>query len=242
MNARSLAFVAALSLVLLGSAMPARAEVSAEVDAFGTYVQMQVSGDASAGSSVWAVQKDRPNYRPLNPTGYLSGDLYPAVRESNEPGRAPWVVWSRPNGGQYDLVYSRWGAVEDEWQTVAMVEPWVTPGNDLGPVLGFDIDYRPYLAWTRSEGGVNRVYMSLWLQTRWMSEFRVSDVYENAVATSVRLLPDRRIEIRYDTQSARVTRIISFDRPRTITDDVTPFGRFHIDETFSVPIAPLFPR
>lgn len=240
MSKRTFGILAALVLVLAVSWAPARAEVSAEVDAYGNYLRMIVTADSSSSDvPIWWVAKYRPNLRPLNPDGDLVGDLLPAVAESSGPTRIPWVVWSRSTGANYDLAFSRWNRESRVWNPIGWVQAVITPGDEVRPALAFDVDNRPYLVWSRSANGVSRVYLSVWLQTRWMDEYLVSDADEQAVVTGVRLLADRRIEVRYDTPTGRVTRIVSFNRPRTINDDITPFGRFRIDETY---IAPANPR
>jgi hypothetical protein len=69
-----------------------------------------------------------------------------------------------------------------------------------------------------------------------MQEFPVSDAGIDSVNPTVTILSDSRIQVQYDTPLGRVTRIISFSRPLTITDDITPFGRIAVEETSTVPI------
>ena len=126
------------------------AEVSAETDVFGNYVRTIVSSSTSTLSIVktqriWTVSRVRPTFWPLNPTGDFTGDLWPYIAESPVQSRWPWVTWSKFNGSDYDLAWSRWTG--RGWTPVAMVE--AIPGTDdaLDSAVAFDQVGRAYLVW-----------------------------------------------------------------------------------------------
>lgn len=223
---------AALVAVCLsfGAPAPARAEVAAETDADGAYRRTIVLGNASDKNfRVWHVTRAADHTVPLNPSGDLNGDLWPVVLEVPHDDRRPWVVWSRFNGSDYDLAWSRWQE-NGGWTDVA----WVTlapamPGNDLTPNLDHGpSDGRPYVVWTNDTGGAREVYLSIFLSTRWMQPYRVSDVGEDATYPTVRVLDDDTVEVTYETPAGPRTRTLRFLRPTTITDDANPFEYFQM--------------
>src|SRR5262249_40405978 len=87
-----------MALALLGAGAvfgQARAEVSAELDAFGSYVRTVIVANASVRNPrIWSVSPYRTGRIALNSRGDLAGDLYPAVAEDAAHQRWPWVVWS----------------------------------------------------------------------------------------------------------------------------------------------------
>lgn len=210
---------------------PARAEVAAEVDVQGNYVRTVVFSNASVHRArVWGVPKEKKiGFRNLNPDGDQNGDLWPLIVDQTVGERKPWVLWSRFNGQDFDLAWATFQA--GSWREVAWLEaapPAV--GDDLDPDADFDADGRLHTVWWRNEGGIGQVYLSVFLVTRWMPAYRVSDPSMDSVYPSIALLPDGKIEVTFDTPGGRVVRVIAFARPSTITDDVTPFGRMTITE------------
>lgn len=237
LSIRRLAILVSVVPIVAGAlTLPARAEVSAETDSDGVYVRTVVRATSSAKNvRVWSPLKFRPNSYPLNPTGDLNGDLWPAIEESQTSARVPWVVWSRFNGRGFDLAWARWIHDAVAWSPVGWVQGQSTIGDDLDPDLAFDGGGRPFLTWWRDDAGTGRVYLSLFLATVWMEPFEVSDAGVDSVVPTVTLLPDGRIQVEYDTAEGRVTRIIVFRRPDTITDDITPFGRMQVTESYTTP-------
>lgn len=215
------------AIMLLAIAAPARAEVSAEVDAFGTYVRTLIVTTGSARrQKIWSPVRSRATRLILNPEGDSSGDLLPMIQES-PLNREPWVVWSRGNGsGDFDLAWSRFR--NGTWAPVANVLPLDSSLADVEPVLVFNDIGRAHVAWWRSDGRAGRVYISLFLDTRWMMPLLVSDLGEDARHPTIGILPDRKIQVTYQTSAGRVTKIVTPNAGTTITDDINPFNSFSI--------------
>jgi|SoiMethySBSTD1v2_1073268.scaffolds.fasta_scaffold19309_2 hypothetical protein len=232
----------ALAIVAGCSAGILRAEVSAETDLFGNYIRTVVTSTSSVSLNkslrVWSVARIRPTYWPLNPNGDFIGDLWPNIAENPVQSRWPWVTWSRFNGSDYDLAWSRWTG--RGWSPLATVE--MAPGDDdaLDSAIAFDQVGRPYLVWvSKPRTGAAQVNVSMFLSTRWMAPFRVSDTFENATDPTITILPDGNIVVMYETAVGQVTREIRVTRPWTITDDITPFGTLSIaDPRPSGPLNP----
>jgi hypothetical protein len=220
--------------VLVGAVVlaPARAEVSAETNAFGQYVKTVIYASASTRNPrIWSASRLRFGRTPLNPRGDAIGDLFPVVSENAAQQRWPWVMWSRFNGHDYDLVWSRWlGA---GWSPIAPVEAAPAGGDAVDASLAFSADGRAHAVWLSRGAGPAQVKLSYFLATQWMAPFPVSDVGEDAANPSMVILPDGRIEVSYDTAVAHVTKIVAFARPSTITDDISPFGNVNTTTTTS---------
>lgn len=229
MKQRSSVLVALLALAC-GLGGTARAEVAAEVDVQGNYVRTVVFSNASVRNArVWGGPREKIGFRHLNPEGDDNGDLWPLIVDQTVGERKPWVLWSRFNGGDFDLAWSTFQA--GSWHEVSWLEAAPSgAGDDLDPDADFDADGRLHAVWWRNEGGIGRVYLSVFLVTRWMQAYPVSDPAIDSVHPTVTVLPDGKIEVAYDTPGGRVVRVVAFGRPSTITDDVTPFGRMTITE------------
>lgn len=228
---RNLLAAVLLASVLPAAAPPTLAEVSAETDAFGTYVRTVVlSSGGLHNVKVWTVARPRPLAYPLNPTGDQNGDLWPFIAENPWGSRWPWVLWSRFDGAGYRLAWSRWTGTG--WTAIDWLDRDGTSlGDDLGPSVAFGSDGRPYAAWWRSEEEGGTVYLSLFLVNRWMVPFQVSDSGVDSWNPSIGILPDGKIQVEYDTPAGRVTRVVVFNRPSTITDDVNPVGQMSIESS-----------
>jgi hypothetical protein len=212
---------AVLGVLLL--ATPVRAEVAAETDAFGTYVRTVIYASASVRNPrIWTATRLRHGYTPLNPRGDAAGDLFPVVAEDPARGRWPWVVWSHFNDEDFDLVWSRWEG--DRWSPIAPVEIGETPSDAVDPAIAIGDEGRPHLVWLSRADGPAEVNLSIFLASRWMEPFRVSDPGEDAMNPTILLRADGLIEVGYDTVGAHVVKLVAFARPSTITDDTTPFG------------------
>jgi hypothetical protein len=232
---RQRVWMVSLAMVVVSAVAPASAEVAAEVDASGAYIRTVVLATSSAKNvRIWSKVTSRPNLYPVNEDGDLNGDLWPVVAEQTVGTARPWVVWSRFTGAGFDLAWSRFDAPAHAWAPISWVEAAGTFGDDLDPAVAFDSTGRPFLAWWRDEAGVGQVYLSLFLQSRWMAPFRVSDVAVDSVAPTISMLSDTRVRIDYTTSEGTVTRTIEFHRPLTITDDATPFGRFTVTSSMTM--------
>jgi hypothetical protein len=228
-------WLGAMGMAIVAAAPPARAEVAAEVDASGAYLRTVVLATSSAKNvRIWSKITSRPSLFPLNVEGDLNGDLWPVVADQPAGTPRPWVVWSRFTGSGFDLAWSRFDAPARSWSPIGWVESVPKAGDDLDPSLTFDSTGRPFLSWWRDEDGVGQVYLSLFLQTRWMEPFRVSDVTIDSVAPTITLLSDTRVRIEYTTPEGTVARVVEFHRPLTITDDATPFGRFTVTSSMTI--------
>ncbi|HZN55750.1 MAG TPA: sialidase family protein [Candidatus Polarisedimenticolaceae bacterium] len=230
--------IAVGALALLAPSMPLQAEVSAETDAFGNYLRTVIFTTASVKSNlrIWAINRVKLNYHPLNPAGDLTGDLFPLVAENAAQQRWPWVVWSRFNGHDYDLVWSRW--MGTAWSPVSTIEPGPGPDDAVDPAIAFDAGGRTHMVWLSRGTGAAQVNLSIFLSTHWMMPFRVSDTTDDAFAPSITVLPDGTIQVTYDTARGTVTKLIKFAKPRTITDDITPFNTLSITATYAPSLVP----
>ena len=224
MSTRSnLVLATTMFLTLAGASSGPRAEVSAELNTTGNYVRTVVLSNSSTKKvRIWTVTRSRPSYVALNPDGDLNGDLWPRIEEDWRLDGLPWVAWSRFNGNDFDLAWVRFQ--NGAWSPIRWVEQVTQPGDDLDPDLAFDANGRPHLVWWRHDSSGGCVYLSIFLSSRWMVPYAVSDVGVDSVNPTVTVLPDFRIQVEYDTPDGHVTRIIKFSRPTTITDDITPFN------------------
>src|SRR2546426_12504506 len=105
---RSRIVVSCLTVAALAACFSSRAEVSARLDESGSYIGMIYRYNSGFARRVWYGPGGTITRRPLNLTGDVLGDLAPTVVENPAQNHWPTVVWSHPNGGDYDLVYSRW--------------------------------------------------------------------------------------------------------------------------------------
>ncbi len=224
MNKRpSIAAVASLAvgLAALGTV---RAEVSAETDLFGNYLRTTVYSNASTKNvRVWTVLRFRRLVHPLNTQGDLLRDSWPTIAENPADHRWPWVIWSRFNGSDHDLVWSRW--LGNGWSRIGWVESQPAPGDDLDPSLSFDVNGRPHMVWWRNEGGIGRVYLSRFQGTEWMAALPVSDASVDSRYPTVTVLSDGTIQVDYETPQGHATALLVLEEsPWTITDDLDPVG------------------
>jgi len=129
---RSLAasVLVALAVVLVPAA---RAEVSVQTDAYGNYVRTTVLTQSTVRQlRIWnVVRRHVWGIYALNPDGDRSGDQYPAIAENPANRNHPWAVWSRFNGSDFDLVWSRW--LPDGWSAIQRVDDGTVPETTSGP-------------------------------------------------------------------------------------------------------------
>ncbi len=205
---------------MLAGGTAARAEVAAEVDFEGKYLRTIVISRATISDlNIWGVVLPRANHVPLNPEGDLSRDLWPVIVESN--GR-PFVVWSRFTGIDYDLAWSRWNG--PGWREVDWIEPMPRSGNDLDPDLTVDETGRPHLAWWTDEGGLGRVYFSMYLDTRWMGAYGVSDPDTDSRDPRITVNRDGSITVEFTTPDGTRSKTIQIISGHSINDDFDPFN------------------
>lgn len=221
---RVLAISTLTCLLLLCGATTVLAEVVAKTDRFGQYITTQIIATGSSENpKIWTVRgRGGRHDTALNPDGDLYGDLWPTIAEGPAAPFHPWVLWSRSNGADYDLVWSNWTA--DGWGPVAWVRPTVSPGDDLDPRVAFDSTGRPFLVWWSEEQGQGTVFLSMFLVTRWMSPFRVSDGQTDARYPELAFRGDGVAEVTYTTPHGPRVQPVGINRPDTITDDIDPYA------------------
>jgi hypothetical protein len=213
--------VTALCLAILGLAFPARAEVRVVTDRHGVYKTTRVL-QGGERTNVWSPVRRAGRAAALNLFGDRNGDLFPTIRESRVAPHYPWIVWSRFNRAQYDLAWSRW--TDGAWEPVRWLEPSSSiPGDSLDADLRFDLSGRPYVVWWRNEGGVGRIYISVFLDgRRWMPSLAISEEGQDSRYPALEIeTPDEAV-VRYETEGGTVEQTVRFDLPDTITDDINP--------------------
>jgi hypothetical protein len=223
MNRQRKRVAAGILLAVFGGITGVLAEVSSEVDPQGNYVRMVVLSDVLHKTPrIWSVQSARPDHLPLNPDGDVNGDSWPLILENPSDRNHPYVVWSRHTGAEYDLAWSRW--LNGQWTEISWIEdrPNVA-GDDLDPAGTIDRDGRAYVSWWRDEGGTGRIYVSLYLTTQWMVAYPVSEPWEDGRYPGIHVGDDGNIRVSYQTPEGLVTRMVVFERPGTITDELDPY-------------------
>jgi len=217
-----------ICLVLLGTGMAVHAEVSVRTDPDGSYAATQVLTNGRRGEVVlWGLNhRASRNFHILNPRGDARGDLWPLITEPEIAPHHPWVVWSRFNGADFDLVWSRWTA--EGWRPVRGVEPVQVAGDDLDPDLTFTSEGRPYLVWSREENGVSSIQFSAFLQLQWMPGFQISEPGVNSRYPAIVEQFRDSILVEFDTPRGKVRKWVMFSRPVTITDDINPLNHVYV--------------
>lgn len=213
--------VATVCGLLLGSALAARAEVSALTDRQGVYRSVRVQQSPRHG--VWAPVAHGSQRYVLNPYGDQLGDLRPTVAENIVAPHYPWVVWSRLNDTHYDLAWSCWTEYQ-QWEPVSWLDPSSTAasGDSLDAYLTFDPAGRPYVAWWRFQNGMGQVFVSFFLTTTWMAPLPVSDKMIDARYPDLTVPAAGELVLHYQTPLGEVEHKLFLDLPVTITDDINP--------------------
>jgi len=214
-----------LGALLIGCSVIPRthAEVSAEVDSFDNYVRTVIFTNSSAKKlKIWSARNCPWNRVPLNPEGDANGDLWPVIVENPSDMNHPLAVWSRWDGSEYDLAWSRWGW-DGAWQPIAWVEQApARSGHDLEPSIILDPTGRPYMAWWRNEGGRGRIYFTVFLSTRWMDAIAVSNSAVDS-RSPVISFQGSTVRVSYRTPQGPGYTDIVITPQETINDDITPF-------------------
>lgn len=214
--------------VLLGLSSAARAEVRAITDRAGNYRLTRIlTPHANIFHRLEVGERAPGPWRPvgrgagpqtLNPEGDRQGDLWPTIIERRQRPNYPWVFWSRRNGSDYDLAWSRWTG--HGWSPIAWVFPDI-PGDDLDPAVVLDATGRPYLAWWANAEGGGQVYFSVFLETGWLVPLRVSEGQVDARRPKIEFR-DGSIVIHFATASGDVEYTVSGVGSSSITDDINP--------------------
>lgn len=226
---RRVLFAAASALLTITLCGQSRAEIRAITDRTGHYRETRIlTGDTRRGVGVWSPVGSVVHSGTLNPAGDAQGDLWPMIAEPVNHPHYAWVVWSRLNGSEYDLVWARWTA--QGWQEVLWLQPTADlQGDDLDADVTFDVVSRPYVVWWRNERGTGRVYLSVFLQSEWMAPYAVSEPGTDSRFPEIEILSSGVIQVNYDTPDGRVQQNVFFDLPVTITDDIDPLDCVTVD-------------
>jgi hypothetical protein len=222
------------AVVVVGLTCGAFAEVGVKRDPKGRYVgaEWRIQAVKPLGQ-IWSTfNADASGINVLNPRGDANGDLWPAVVENTVQPHHPWVVWSRFNGKDYDLAWSRWKGAR--WSMIRTVHRASARGDDLDADLAFGRQGRPYLVWWRNDHGIGRVYLSIYLNSQWMSEIGISARGTNSRRPTIEVLDDGTIMVEYETPRGLLAHQVQFNRPVTITDDINPFSHVHVGEAYFV--------
>lgn len=214
--------------VLGGLTLGPAAGIGARGDEAGRYggTSWRVDSAKPLGN-IWSTFNDGlPSFSLLNPAGDLNGDLWPCVAENTVAPNHPWVVWSRFNGRDYDLAWSRWKGAR--WTAIRSVHAGTAAGDDLDADLTFDAQGRPYMVWWRNERGVGRVYLSVFLNARWMGAFQISDLSWDSRYPTIEIFDGGRIVVEYETETGLHAQVVRFNQPVTITDDINPFAHVEL--------------
>jgi hypothetical protein len=212
-----------ICLLLLTLCFDAQAEVSVRTDRGGNYLKTQIIPvGPHAENRAWGLRgRGFRCARALNPYGDINGDLWPTVAEAPTAPHYPYVVWSRFNGSNYDMAWSRWTG--QGWAPIEFIARKPMPGDDLDANIVFNRDGRPYVVWWADmEEGAGRVYFSLLLADRWLSPVLISDPAVDSRRPTLELTSGRELAVTYETPEGVVTQYVTFSSPNTITDDINP--------------------
>jgi hypothetical protein len=217
-----------ICLLVISFCLEARAEVSARTDRRGNYVTTQVVPVGAIGErDVWSVRgRGYRLNKALNPTGDANGDLWPTIAESPSDPHHPLVIWSRFNGVNYDLAWSRWS--DGAWRQVEWLNDEMTPGDDLDADVVFDSGGMPYVAWWNEGESQARVYLSLRIAEYWLPALLLSDPEVDSRHPTIEVEDVGLVKVLYETPEGTVTQFVALGSPDTITDDINPQSCIHI--------------
>jgi len=178
---------------------------------------------AAPAAGVQRMRIVEPGTQPTRSANLPSGterNLSPATIESAAGTHAPWAVWSRFNGVDYDLAWSRWAG--REWSPIEWLSPDDSPGDDLDADLAFDNGGRPFVAWWCERGGAGTVFVSVFVSSRWLSPLQVSESAVDSRDPTIVVIGPGEIEVQFLTPQGTTSRRLAFTQPATITDDINP--------------------
>lgn len=216
--------ITGVCLIASGAALDALAEVSVRNGRDGNYVGTRViAPELQSTRSLWSVRGKAQPGLTLNPMGDRNGDLWPTIAESTLAPHYPWVVWSRFNGTDYDLAWSRWTG--SAWSSIQTVEPQTEnklPRHDLDPAVAFDAQGRPYLVWWRDDPQGGTVLLSVFVGDTWRHAFAVSAAGVDGRYPTISVVAPGLLDVHYQTPAGTVRQFVAFQDPVTITDDINP--------------------
>jgi len=227
MKMRTYLKVALPGLLVLGFFAQATAEVSVQTDRRGRYLGTSVVTAGTADNpQPWGTATSSGRSRSarsgatLNLSGDRIGDGWPVVVEQPTAPHFPWVIWSRSNGADYDVVFSRWTTWG--WMPIEWLPNRPQPGDDFDPVLSFDAKGRAVAAWWNESDGQGEVFVSIFLKYRWSSPVSVSAAGVDARYPALERDSKGRLTLSYETPAGVTVHPLRFDVPVTITDDINP--------------------
>jgi hypothetical protein len=157
----------------------------------------------------------------LNPNGDSNGDLWPTITEGPSAPHYPMVVWSKFNGANYDIAWSRW--TDHGWAPVEWLMDGEMPGDDLDADLVIDAHgERPYLVWWSDTDSAGKVYFSVYLADNWIPPLLISNPEVDSRYPTVEVVAEGMLKVLYDTPNGTVTQFVALGSPDTITDDINP--------------------
>jgi len=124
------------------------------------------------------------------PPAYPASDLPPAKAVMALPTPAALdafpalAVWPQRDGGDYDLVYSRWDDQDQSWSAPARVVAADDDFDDLEPAL-LVTQTAALLVWTR-HAAESEVYISRYNGTSWSMPMRIGSQLRNPVFLTLR--------------------------------------------------------
>jgi hypothetical protein len=131
----------ALALVLAGSALASRAEVSCNLDApDASVVQMSVAPTSSP--DIWQVVGPTTTRVPLNEVGLLRGDIEPAIALDGLSRQAV-AVWQYWDGEDFEIAFSR--CIVSSWTPHALLTENTTA--DIAPRVAVGADGAIGVSW-----------------------------------------------------------------------------------------------
>ena len=222
---------AVFSLLSTGLAVGTGAEVRVHTSSTGEYERTTIiPGGPPWDPGIWNTRGRSRGLRRgstvLNPLGDRFGDLVPTITEGSQAPRHPWAVWSRFNGSDYDLVYSSWTY---GWSRIKRVTQTPLSGDDLDASMVFSRAGQPLVAWWNRDvvDGHGTVYFSMFLETRWLDPFQISDDSVGGRHPSIEI-ENGAVVIRYDSDDGltRMSYQLPMFDPTTITDDIDPQSTF----------------
>lgn len=207
------------------------AEVAVRTDASGEYVStVIIPGGPPWRPGIWGKRMRfgmRRDTTVLNPKGDLLGDMIPSIAEANAAPHHPWVIWSRYNGRDYDLVWSSW---QRAWSRIAPVVAGSPAGDDLDADIAFAAAGRAVIAWwNRDAFDRGTVYFSMFLDNAWMEPVKISIDDFGGRHPRIQIRHRGGIVIHYESDDGSMEMIQPvrlLGHPDTITDDIDPQSYF----------------
>jgi hypothetical protein len=196
--------------VLLLQPLPARAEVSVQLDRQGNVKRVvYLTGHSRKGAVIWSQVRARvPLEAMLNPLGDTYGDLAPTIATHPVTGN-PWVVWPRNEGNQKRLMLSMWDG--QRWTTpVRVATPDLMGYDQLEPKLVFDAAGAPYLVYAE-KAPKGRVLFTTLARGAWTPPLLLSRPQEDSSEPAT-AMQGSDLMLAYQTPAGRVNLALDASR------------------------------